>query len=75
MFAEMRSAVAIPEDMDILDYIHSLPPDEESEAFAKIQAIESRAMRQQIPQTGLVRLLEYLDSKGINKGICTRNFE
>ena len=32
-------------------------------------------MEEQVPQAGLVSLLEYLDRKGIKKGICTRNFD
>lgn len=75
MFGEMREAVNIPKEYDILDYIHSLPDQEQSEAFAKVQEIERRAMQKQKPQPGLVGLMEYLDSRGIKKAICTRNFE
>lgn len=75
MFKEMRSAVNIPKEMDILDYIHALPEPQQQEAFAKIQAIESRAMKQQVAQPGLVALLEYLDKYDIKKAICTRNFD
>ena len=75
MFADMRSAVGIPKHVDILDYIYSLPDQQQSEAFAKVQDIERRAMAKQVPQAGLLSLMEYLDRKGIKKGICTRNFE
>lgn len=75
MFSEMRTAVGIPEHIDILDYIHSLPDKQQAEAFAKVQDIERRGMAQQVPQAGLVPLMEYLDGKQIKKGICTRNFE
>ena len=75
MFGEMRSAVGIPKEEDILDYIHGLPHAEQDEAFAKIQAIEREAMAKQVPQAGLVSLMEYLDQRNIHKGICTRNFE
>ena len=75
MFAEMRSAASIPAEEDILDYIHSLPDTQQSDAFAKIQAIERRAMANQVPQAGLVSLMEFLDRHGIRKGICTRNFD
>lgn len=74
MFQEMRQAVNIPADRDILDYVHSLAEREQTEAFAAIQAIERRAMAAQVPQPGLVTLMEYLDRKGIKKAICTRNF-
>lgn len=32
-------------------------------------------MKNQQPQVGLVELMDYLDSRGIPKGICTRNFD
>ena len=76
MFAEMRSALAIDKSIDILDHIYALPTAAEQEAaHAKIQAVERRAMELQVPQPGLVTLMEYLDKKGVKKGICTRNFE
>ena len=75
MFEEMRAAVQIPNGEDILDYMHSLPDDEQAKAFAKIEAIERKAMKTQTPSAGLVTLMEYLDRRGIKKGICTRNFE
>ncbi|KAK5120749.1 hypothetical protein LTR85_006107 [Meristemomyces frigidus] len=75
MFGEMRQAVGIPKEVDILDHIHSLSDSEQVEAFEKIKAIESEAMAKQVPQAGLVTLMEYLDEHGIRKGICTRNFD
>lgn len=75
MFADMRSAVGIPKHIDILDYIYSLPDQQQVEAFAKVQDIERLAMAKQVPQPGLVALMEYLDRNGIKKAICTRNFE
>lgn len=75
MFADMRTAVGIPKHIDILDYIYSLPSQQQTEAFDKIQAIERKVMAEQVPQPGLVRLMEYLDRRGVWKAICTRNFE
>lgn len=75
MFGQMRSALNIPKSTDILDHIHSLPEPEQSEAFAKVQKIESDAMVEQKAQKGLVELMEYLDRVGVRKAICTRNFE
>lgn len=76
MFGHMRSALGIPDkSIDILDHIHALPEPQQSEAFAKVQAIESEAMVKQTPQPGLVELMEFLDREGVRKGICTRNFE
>ncbi|KYG49172.1 hypothetical protein M433DRAFT_59684 [Acidomyces richmondensis BFW] len=75
MFDEMRQALGIPKHIDILDHIHALPPPEQAEAFRQIQDIERTAMGKQIPQVGLVGLMEYLDAHHIPKGICTRNFD
>ena len=41
----------------------------------KIRNIERKAMRVQKPQAGLTELMAYVDSRGLRKGICTRNFE
>ncbi|TKX23527.1 hydrolase-like protein 3 [Elsinoe australis] len=75
MFGEMRSALGIDKSVDILDHIHDLPEAEQPEAHEKIETIERRAMEKQVPQAGLVLLMEYLDQKNIKKGICTRNFD
>ncbi|GAB7356693.1 hypothetical protein MBLNU459_g7402t1 [Dothideomycetes sp. NU459] len=75
MFGEMRSALGITKGEDILDHIYSLPASEQEGAHAKIQAVERAAMEKQVPQAGLVSLMEYLDSKNVKKGICTRNFD
>ncbi|KAF2686054.1 HAD-like protein [Lentithecium fluviatile CBS 122367] len=75
MFAEMRSTLNIPKSVDILDHIYSLPDGEQEIAHEKVRAIERRAMKEQQPQAGLVELMDYLDSRAIPKGICTRNFD
>ncbi|KAF1958211.1 HAD-like protein [Byssothecium circinans] len=75
MFAEMRSALGITKATDILDHIYSLPEPAQSEAHGKVRAIERTAMTKQQPQAGLVELMDYLDSRNIPKGICTRNFD
>ncbi|KAF2458466.1 HAD-like domain-containing protein [Lineolata rhizophorae] len=76
MFAEMRAALGIQKPTDILDHIYSLPEGApQTEAMDKIRDIERRAMRNQQPQRGLVELMDYLDQRGVRKGICTRNFE
>ncbi|KAF9691066.1 hypothetical protein EKO04_011076 [Ascochyta lentis] len=75
MFAEMRSALGINKGTDILDHIYSLPDGKQEEAQEKVRDIERTAMKKQKPQAGLVELMEYLDSRGLKKGICTRNFD
>lgn len=76
MFAEMRSVLGIPKSVDILEHIYNLPTEEEQYlAMEQIRNIEWRAMEHQVAQPGLTELMAYLDSRGIRKGICTRNFE
>ena len=70
-----RETVGIPPKHDILDHVHALPEPEQSTAFAQIRAIESEAMATQKPNPGLEKLMTYLESRGVKKGICTRNFE
>ncbi|RDL37851.1 uncharacterized protein BP5553_05284 [Venustampulla echinocandica] len=75
MFVQMREALGITKGVDILDHCHSLPPVEQELALEKIRTIERTAMLTQVAQPGLVQLMEYLESRNIPKGICTRNFE
>ncbi|KAI0393293.1 HAD-like protein [Xylariaceae sp. FL0594] len=76
MFTQMRSILGIPKSVDILTHISSLPSVSEQEAAMKsIRAIEREAMSSQVAQPGLLALMTYLQSRGVRKGICTRNFE
>jgi hypothetical protein len=75
MFGEMRSALGITKATDILDHIYSLPADQQESSMEKIRDIERTAMKVQKPQPGLIELMEYLQSRNMRKGICTRNFE
>jgi HAD superfamily hydrolase (TIGR01549 family) len=75
MFALMRTALQIPKSVDILGHIHSLPESEQEAAHEAIKQIERDAMVKQTPQPGLVELMTYLDSRGLPKGILTRNFD
>lgn len=69
----MRNALSIPKGTDILGHIESLP--DPTAAMERIRAIEREAMASQVPSRGLVELMKYLDTRGIKKGICTRNFD
>lgn len=75
MFIQMRQALDIPKSVDILEHIYTLDAAGQEQAHKKIQAIEREAMAQQVPQIGLVALMEALDRGGVRKGICTWNFE
>ena len=75
MFGEMRAALGISKSTDILEHITSLPDEDQEAAMDKIKAIERNAMKDQKPQPGLIELMNYLEKRGIQKAICTRNFE
>ena len=75
MFGEMRAALGISKSVDILEHIYALPAAEQHQAMEAVRAIERTAMVNQIAQPGLINLMEYLDSRGVRKGILTRNFE
>lgn len=90
MFREMRAALNIPKEVDILDHVNSLsdtcdePPggtiwvelqtSPRSRAIDVIRSIERRTMTKQEPQPGLVELMKYLTDRNIPKALCTRNF-
>ncbi|KAJ5391397.1 hydrolase [Penicillium cosmopolitanum] len=76
MFSEMREALGIDASTDILHHIRDIEtPAERAEAVAKVQDVERRAMLNQEPQPGLARLMDYLQSRGLRRALCTRNFE
>ncbi|OHE94006.1 haloacid dehalogenase-like hydrolase [Colletotrichum orchidophilum] len=76
MFGEMRQALGITKSVDILDHVYSLSTQEAQEtAMESIRQIERSAMASQVAQPGLAELMSYLDSRGVRKGICTRNFD
>ncbi|KAJ5781707.1 HAD-superfamily hydrolase subfamily IA variant 3 [Penicillium psychrosexuale] len=75
MFRQMREALGIDSSVDILHHIRELPVEEQPTAVSKVQAVERRAMADQQPQPGLVLLMDYLESRGVRRALCTRNFE
>jgi hypothetical protein len=59
MFAHMRQALGIDDNIDILTYIVSLPTREEQLlAHAKIEKVEEDAMNKMIAQEGLAGLMK-----------------
>ncbi|KAJ9253957.1 hypothetical protein DTO207G8_3818 [Paecilomyces variotii] len=76
MFGEMRAALGIDKSVDILEHIRGLPTlKDRMKAVSKVQAIEREAMLKQQPQPGLVKLMDYIESRGMRRALCTRNFE
>ncbi|ROW10073.1 hypothetical protein VPNG_06483 [Cytospora leucostoma] len=76
MFGEMRRALGIPKQVDILEHIYGLPtPEAREAAMESVRRIERAAMAEQRAQPGLVELMSYLDARALPRGICTRNFD
>ena len=72
----ISAALGIDKSIDILHHIRDLPtPEARLEAADKIKAVEREAMRAQQPQPGLVELMNYLQGRGVQRALCTRNFE
>jgi phosphoglycolate phosphatase-like HAD superfamily hydrolase len=71
-----REALGIDKSIDILHHIRDLPTaEDQAAAVEKIRAVERKAMLEQQPQPGLARLMDYLKSRSLRRGLCTRNFE
>ena len=71
-FAEMRRRLGIHRG-DILTTVRAWPAERQRAAFATIEEIEERARLDLAVQPGARELLAHLDSRGIHKGIITRN--
>lgn len=50
------------------------PNSPQARAVASVKAIERNAMTSQRPQPGLTELMSYLETRGVRKALCTRNF-
>lgn len=70
-----RKVLSISSKTDILEHIYSLPAEHQPEAMGAIREIESTAMTLQEPQPGLEKLMGYLETRGVRRALCTRNFE
>lgn len=74
MFKQMRDALGIDKSKDILLSIEELPESDQDAAHEKIRKIEREAMSSMEQQDGLSTLMKFLDTSGLERGICTRNF-
>ena len=74
MFGEMRRQLAVPDGVDILTHLESLPtPELRHDAERKLRLIEEKAMNEQQPTVGLLDTFQKLHSIGVKTSICTRN--
>lgn len=72
-FDEIRKALDIPNDQDILDFLDSLPQEEAQKKHLLLEKIEIDLASQAIPMKGLKKLMEVLASKNATMGVLTRN--
>lgn len=75
MFPAMRQSVGLKDrSVDILTFIESLPTAAEREqALLGIEAVEAKAMKEMVPQPGLVELMKHLSLNNVSKSVLTRN--
>lgn len=72
-FGAIRRELGIPEGVDILGHIDSLPEAEARRLHRRLDEIEDGLARKAEPSAGAVRLVELLHRRGKNLGIVTRN--
>ena len=71
-FAAMRRQLGIPTG-DILTTVWAWPAERQAWAFDIIEGLEAEARRKLAIQPGADELLAFLDARGLEKGIVTRN--
>lgn len=72
-FDEIRAALEIPNDQDILAYLESLPREEAEKRHRLLEKIEVELASKAIPMKGLKELMTVLEGKNVSLGILTRN--
>lgn len=72
-FAAIRADLGIPDGVDILGHINSLPERDSRRLHRRLDEIEDELARRAEPAAGAVRLVEMLHRRGRSLGIVTRN--
>ena len=72
-FNWIRQELQIPDGVDILAHLASLPGDEARPLFARLDRIEQELAHRTSAAPGALRLLESLRRRGVLLGILTRN--
>eukprot|EP00218_Dolichomastix_sp_CCMP3274_P003838 CAMPEP_0170156348 /NCGR_PEP_ID=MMETSP0033_2-20121228/62914_1 /TAXON_ID=195969 /ORGANISM="Dolichomastix tenuilepis, Strain CCMP3274" /LENGTH=190 /DNA_ID=CAMNT_0010393699 /DNA_START=96 /DNA_END=668 /DNA_ORIENTATION=+ len=72
-FGLMKERLGAPPSADILAHVASLSPEERATATATIEEMEREAMLQMEAMHGAEDLLRWIDSRGIRRGLLTRN--
>lgn len=72
-FAAIRAALGVPDGVDILGFLSSLPAELSQPLHDKLQVIEEGLAVKTAAAPGVVPLIEYLHRRGARLGILTRN--
>lgn len=72
-FAAIRAELGIPDGVDILEHIDSLPEGEARRLHRRLDEIEDQLAKRAEPAAGAARLVEALHRRGKSLGIVTRN--
>jgi phosphoglycolate phosphatase-like HAD superfamily hydrolase len=72
-FSVIRNALGVPQGLDILGYLASLPDAEAQPLHDRLNAIETELLERVEPAPGMVQLMEVLQRRGSHIGILTRN--
>ncbi|HBG04060.1 MAG: HAD family hydrolase [Geobacteraceae bacterium GWC2_58_44] len=72
-FAQIRAVLGVPEGMDILGHLESLPEAEALVAKRKLGEIEDELAGRTEPAVGALGLMQLLHRRGVRLGVLTRN--
>jgi len=72
-FARIRAALGCPDNETILEFIWSLAPEGQTEAYRILERFEEDAALSAAPNQGAETLLAFLKREGIPFGVITRN--
>ncbi len=72
-WAALRKAISATQGLGIIEYIESLPSDQQAEAEATVRAFEMDAARQAPANPGLAELFEHLDTLPVRRAVITNN--
>jgi HAD superfamily hydrolase (TIGR01509 family) len=73
-FSALRTLLDCPQGTPILEYIETLPsPEEQQRAHRILEEFELAAARASVPNDGAEELVAHLQSRGIARGILSRN--
>lgn len=72
-FAQIRTALDVPEGVDILGHLASLPEEEAQPLHERLDGIERGLIARTGAAPGARQLVEFLSRRGCSLGILTRN--